>query len=300
MNNNWKFIFKRKICKSDEGVVGIVVAVLLIGLLVTFISIIQMQYVPEWMKENEAKHMDEVANQFADLKFAIDTLTVFKDENTLITNSVTLGSSELPFFVSTRGNGQLDIIDNSCTVTISGKNSSVSITKTWPDMGIIKYSSVNGYLENQNFIYECGGIITSQSEGNFISIDPSFKPSVNRSTNEFNISFKIVDIVGKGGKISEAGYDTTTIRTAFNSNRSGNFSEVNSITIKTNYNNSWYEFFRSSLKGEGLTENSDFRVYYTNAGEVKVEFIGSGSEGLPFLTYEEFKIEAQIGAGIVK
>ena len=43
----------RKIKKSDHGVVGIVVAVLMIGLMVSVISLIQMVYVPKWMEQRD-------------------------------------------------------------------------------------------------------------------------------------------------------------------------------------------------------------------------------------------------------
>ena len=298
MYNIWRFMLKRKIYKANEGVVGIVVAVLLIGLIVTFLSIIQMQYVPEWMKQKEAEHMDDVTNQFSDIKYAIDTQTLFKEKNILITSPVTLGSSELSFFVSIRAYGQLDIIKNAFSITFIDKSGN---SKPFLNNGIIKYSSVNGYLENQNFIYESGAVITSQNEGNFISIDPSFKIDRNKSAGVFNIYFKIVDVVAKGGKISESGYDTTSIKTEFTSNLSpGNLSQVKFIIVKTSYKNSWYEFFRSSLNDADadLKEGSDYTVSYDALGQVIVEFLNLND--LPLVNYENFVIEAQIGAGIVK
>jgi hypothetical protein len=63
----------KNIIKSDNGVVGIVVAVLMIGLIVAVVSLIQAVYVPKWMEEREAEHMDLVVTQFAQLKSAIDT-----------------------------------------------------------------------------------------------------------------------------------------------------------------------------------------------------------------------------------
>ena len=74
----------RRLKCSNEGVVGIVVAVLLIGLLVSVVSLIQYQYVPKWMEEKEAEHMNDVLNQFSQLKFAIDSQSASGQTNTPI------------------------------------------------------------------------------------------------------------------------------------------------------------------------------------------------------------------------
>ena len=110
----------RKFNCSDDGVVGIVVAVLLIGLLVSVVSLIQYQYVPKWMEEKEAEHMDDVLTQFSQLKFAIDTQSASGQTNTPIATSITLGSKELPYLMSMRAFGTLGIINNpsDCIITI--------------------------------------------------------------------------------------------------------------------------------------------------------------------------------------
>ena len=57
---------------DEEAVVGVVVAVLLVGLLLAITLILQSVFVPNWMEQLEADHIDEVADQFAMLKFAVD------------------------------------------------------------------------------------------------------------------------------------------------------------------------------------------------------------------------------------
>jgi len=53
---------------SNEGAAGMVAAVLLIGLLFSFIAFIQAVYVPQWMEQKEAEHMEQVAIQFTQFK----------------------------------------------------------------------------------------------------------------------------------------------------------------------------------------------------------------------------------------
>jgi len=93
----------------DKGQVGVVVAILLVVLLVSVLAVIQLYYVPRWMEEREAEHMDVVANQFATLKYAIDLLAMEKISSPL-TTSITLGSKELPYFLSSRSFGSLQIL----------------------------------------------------------------------------------------------------------------------------------------------------------------------------------------------
>ncbi|MEM2388185.1 MAG: hypothetical protein QXW78_03585 [Candidatus Thermoplasmatota archaeon] len=95
----------------DKGQVGIVVAILLVVLLVSVLAIIQLYYVPRWMEEREAEHMDAVANQFANLKYAIDLIAMEKISSPL-TNSITLGSKELPYFLSSRSFGSIQILSS--------------------------------------------------------------------------------------------------------------------------------------------------------------------------------------------
>ncbi len=97
---------------NKNGQVGIIVAILVISLFVAVIVIIQVYYVPEWMKDKEADHMDVVANQFANLKFSIDLQTMTESDSS-ITNSLTLGSKELPYFMSSRAFGSLQILPSS-------------------------------------------------------------------------------------------------------------------------------------------------------------------------------------------
>ena len=97
---------------DNKGQVAVIVAILVISLFVAVLVIIQTYYVPNWMKDREAEHMDAVSNQFARLKYSIDLQAMEKSSSPLI-NSITLGSKELPYFVSSRAFGSLQILSSS-------------------------------------------------------------------------------------------------------------------------------------------------------------------------------------------
>jgi len=122
--------------KNERGQVGVVVAILMVSLFVAVIVLVQVYYVPNWMKDREAEHMDTVANQFSQIKTSIDIETMAQRDVSLI-NSITLGSKEMPFFVSARAFGSLNILSTANSdfqVAVSGTglpaNSMSDVEKT--------------------------------------------------------------------------------------------------------------------------------------------------------------------------
>jgi len=279
----------RKIKSEEEAVVGIVVAVLLAGLLVTVISILQMVYVPKWMEQREAEHMDMVQEQFAQLKTAIDTQSAMQQKNTPIATSITLGSGELPYLMSARAYGELEIREKACTITITDSSGNVLNNSS---IGIIRYSSANAYFINQEFIYETGAVITNQPNGNMMSIKPQF--SIEKNPN-FNISLTIINISSVGGKIASGGYDTIAVQTEYNNSFAlVSYSNVKYLNISTSYANAWEIFMNSTLKKNNLVYGTDFSI--DNNKHVDVTFISS----YPTIGLKIIEILTQIGPGWVE
>lgn len=222
----------KKLKNSDNAVVGIITAILLIGLLISVITIIQTVFVPNWMEQIESEHMDQVADQFAQLKFSIDLQSVLQERNLPVASPITLGNRRIPLFSSIRSYGDLEIIQDECTVTIQNQTTSYN----YP-VGIIKYSSSNSYFIDQSFIYETGALIISQDEGNIISITPLI--SVENLTNDYNITLSIINISVIGNKDSISGYGTYPIRVEYYNSSTINITNLDRITISTEYPESW-------------------------------------------------------------
>ena len=279
----------RGLGKSDEGVVGIVVAVLLIGLLVAVVSLVQVYYVPSWMKQREADHMDEVETQFSQLKYAIDTHAANKEEFTPISTSITLGTQELPFLMSMRSFGDLKILKNAIKITITNSTNSTTY-----DLGAIKYSSSNAYLTvDPAYVYETGAVITDQREGNILKIKPSFYTDDTGST----IFFRIVNISGVGGKIAWSGYDSIPILTEFYNSSTVPIWDVRYITITTSYLNAWYDFLDSTLNKKLSPDDPDKFDIIVNDNQLSITFDVSFS---PMVEITYVEILAQIGPGFVE
>jgi hypothetical protein len=285
---------------SNDAVVGVVVAILLIGLIVCVVSIIQTQYIPKWMEQTEAEHMDEVADQFAQMKSAIDTQGVIGSNQptqhtsiSTISTGITLGSREFPFLMSTRAFGSLNILpDTSFIVVITDHNGRTSINKS----ATIQYSSSNAYFLDQSYIYEAGAVILSQDDGDIILTKPTF--SVIRE-NTANISFTIINISKVGEKGSINGYGTYPIQTEYSSNESSIINNVATITIYTKYPNAWSLFINGTLINGGLEYGNDYTMDSSiNEGKVIVTFT---NPSLPVnLNLQVIKIATQIAPGWVE
>jgi len=257
--------------KSDDGVAGIIVAILMVGLFISVLVMVQTQYVPNWMMQKEAEHMETVANQFAQLKFAIDTQSIigsnFEDSEIdipPITTSITLGSKEDPIFASSRAFGSLELLDNSFSISITNATNE-NINKS---LGTIKYSSENAYFLDQSFIYEAGALIIEQPKGNVMSIKPPLKGDIAFR----DLTLTLCNISYETGRASVSGYGTYPILTEFSKLNSYELNETKNININTKYANSWKIYLKNAL-AEGYIEDGIDYTISVEGNNVKLKFI---------------------------
>ena len=232
---------------NNSALVGIVTAILLIGLIVIVISIVQIVYVPIIMEQREAEHMDRVAEQFGFLTSIINNQASVERKAIPIVSFITLGSKELPLLVSSKAYGSLEVLKNSGTITIQNE----SKTDIFP-IGTITYSSTNAYYLDQSYIYEAGSMIVSQSQGNKMMARPNFFVDYNKTSNIINITFYVVNISSIGQKTIASGFGTYGVQTQFDDISTNIiFNDVRNMTISTHFSNAWFVFISSSLKVAG-------------------------------------------------
>ena len=286
----------KKIIKktTDSAVVGMVSAILIIGLIVAVISIIQVIYVPVIMEQREAEHMDKVTEQFGSLTSVIDSQAANERKGIPIATFVTLGNEDLPFLVSSKAFGTLEILDNARTITITNKSGGTS--KAFP-IGLITYSSENAYFLDQLYTYEAGAMIVSQSQGNSMICRPGFSVDYNSMTNIVNISFDVVNISSYGQKTIAGGSGTYPIHTEFlDISTNKIFTNVRNVTIATPFSNAWSIFINRSLLDADLTYGSQFLL--TDTGQaLKIDFPSSGFPPTVNIILKIINIRAQIGPG---
>jgi len=231
---------KRKFTKEDKGVAGVIEALLIVALVAIVISTIQLVYIPQVMNQREADHMDEVANQFSSMKAMID-LQSMTEKDVPISSPITLGSRELPYFVTARAFGELTVLNNVGEIIVNRLHIATLTS--------IKYEAFNSYFVNQIYVLEGGGIIVKQPDGDpVMRVDPPITVKI-ATDGTIDIYFDIPVITGVPGKNSTNGYGSCFIRTNFSHNLKGDYYPISlsNLTIITDYPNAWNESLHDLL-----------------------------------------------------
>ena len=99
---------RRTFGMQNKAVAGVIEALLMVALVSIVLSVVQLVYIPEVMEQRESEHMDLVSNQISTLKSMIDLQGVTKS-TTPISSMLTLGSRELPYFISIKAFGEVSV-----------------------------------------------------------------------------------------------------------------------------------------------------------------------------------------------
>ena len=288
---------KRRILKilnlksHNEGAAGIIVAVMLIGLFFTFLSVIQLSYIPDWSEEREAEHMEKVAEQFTQIKFAVDVLSNIENTGNKITTAITLGTNEIPlplFLKSEKSYGYLRLMSDESIINITDKT---PLSFSY-QLGSIRYSPRNSQYIETDYIYEAGGIITNQALGNTMYIMPYF--SVNYPGN-VDITYEAVNFIDIAGKKYTTGHGITQVQLEYLNKNTYTINNVDEISIATDYKGAWNNFFNDTLKSAGLTYGivNNF-IIYENENELILDFNNALTVDINIIVTD---INIQIGPG---
>jgi len=285
---------QQNIWENEQAAVGIVVTVLLIGLAVSVSVMIQNVYVPQWLEEQEAAHMDEVANQFAELKNTIDMQAMF-ERATALSSWITLGSRELPIFGIGRTFGTVSILQNNMNITF--ESDLIDSAPLEYELGTIEYQSGNTYFVDQTYIYESGALILAQQSANMLIGQPSLLVT----TYGQNLTFTVIDINGSVGKRTAAGYGVAPVLTEFKNGiadiEQTIIVEATNITINTVYPNSWAIALNSTLsRVDSGFNTSEYTITKTD-DQVVLRFVETPLQDYPTIDVRRVRIYSQVSPG---
>jgi hypothetical protein len=306
----------RIIIKEKNGLAGVIEALLLVGLVAIILSTIQLIYVPQIMEEKEADHMDQVENQFSQLKSVVEIQSMMGVMGSgepiaysPISSSLTLGSGQLPYFVTAAAHGQIQIIDEDSTESSEIEMDPADLPNEFINgipLTSIKYEAQNYYFVRQTYILEGGGIILEQPESETMKVSPAIKIENHSGDGYIKIYYVIPLFTSKPGKNIDSGLKNCFIRTNYITHYSSIETQSDELDndhlyIYTDHIKAWNE---SLIKDDtGLLWE-----YYDN-GYINVDFndpispeciqITSGTKNIDFeITIVE--IEVQIGPGVVQ
>ena len=267
---------KKIIRKNNHAVAGVIEALLMVALVSIVISMIQLIYIPAIMEQREAEHMDQVSNQFSTIKSFIE-LQAITNSSAPISTMLTLGSRELPYFITARSIGEVRV-QNSGEWDISVNDAHVE------DLTSITYKAFNYYFVDQSYILEGGGIIVEQDNGQpVMRVDPSIYQETGGT-----VIFNFPIFVGMPGKNLTSGLGKCFIRTNWSQGGDSPWNAF-SMNITTQYPNAWNESLYSIL-GE------DFKI---EKGELYVKISKKDETQFP-LVVRYYYIYVQIGHGWIK
>ena len=246
--------------RSDErGVASTVGTIMALLVFLTFLSLIVNQYVPVWMKDSEASHMNGALGQFGGVKTSIDlqVLAAQAAQNAgfhyipvTAASAVSLGVDGVPIFAAPSvGTLQSTPDAGAFTVQFGYLIKGVRTRVAEQSNGSIDLNVGNRYYFPQSIAYENGAVIRYQTDGQVVRAQPTF--AVIRSNNSLDVSIGLVSLYGAG---TVTGTSTEVVNTqvfAFDRQDYQNFAanEVLWINHTSRYGLAWYGFMNSTLSG---------------------------------------------------
>jgi hypothetical protein len=255
----------RRLRKDEEGVASTVGTIMALLVFLTFLSLIVNQYVPVWMKDSESAHMNGVLGQFGGMKGSVDLqilgAQIAQDAGThyipiTTANAVTLGVDGVPIFSApTVGELTLDPSVAPWTIVFYYDIRGVVTRVDEFSSGAMDLNVANRYFLPQTIVYENGGVIRAQSDGQVVRAPPTFEAVPLNST--LDLSFQLITLYGSG---SVAGTTTEVVNTKLFGLDRQDYTDIRStiwINHTSEYGVAWYQFFNGTLAANlGITSGT--------------------------------------------
>ena len=255
---------------DDEGVASTVGTIMALMVFMAFLSMFTSQYVPIWMEENEANHMNVAYGQFCSLKQAVDFQilagTIQGTSTVQMFSPVKLGANGIPMFAAPTS-GVLSVYRANSYNNVSF---SVNTTATVLDYdntasGAIDLEVPNRYFTPQTLIYEGDAIILKQPDGVYMKAMPSLKVT-RAGTDSYLISYTQIDL--RGDDSSYTGFGTRGVQTTLRSVTTTTFTNLTgeaiagyqylNISHTSWYGRAWAAAFNQTMSAAGMRYNIDY------------------------------------------
>jgi len=243
----------------------------------TFLTLFTNSYIPIWMVDNERGHMNEVMDQFGNLKGKVDMMSIGSEitgtSDLNMYQSIALGAPGIPVFASPTA-GLLTYSP------YGAKNSTMGLDFTYYVGGKeIKMNDTGGgklqlYMPDRYYVqqwvgYENGAILIGQQDGQAMKAYPSL--SITKTGGQIQLSWTQVDLTGSNASIAGTGnagvnldliyYNSQTYNTT-KSVASSSYSWVN-FTFTTQFGNAWWSYLTNITKSSGLVINTDYTLTWS-------------------------------------
>lgn len=293
--------------KSESAAATAIAAVLLLALAFTIISVVKLEYVPEWKNDAEMNYMHDTWNDMVGAKTNMDTFCRLMESNNYLSRSISLtgpvnmGGGEIPFLEPSKSNGKLGVNTERYAMTVVPRSLSQKIE---PDNFTIECGGITCYPENrqypnQIFRYENGALILANGDSSVMRQPPAITIEEDETDkSKCIVRIQAVQLSGKQDSSSSntiiplqlTGYKTEPVYDS-----TGSSINAFNLTIATKYPDAWIAYFNEIAQDKGLKYGKDYAVQYLQgSGHVRFSFLPNGDKTLEGL----YVSKATIGAGL--
>ncbi|OPY34436.1 MAG: hypothetical protein A4E32_00162 [Methanomassiliicoccales archaeon PtaU1.Bin124] len=317
-NRSLKRSVKRICLKKDkEAVASVVGTIMALLIFLTFMSIFVTTYIPIWMKDNERGHMNQVQNQFGDLKGKVDNLIAYTStiqmyqsivaggivstQSTKMYQTFDLGSEGVPIFASQTG-GLLTFTPKNHTesgMQIMFREKGVTTPTSFPadpnDVigGKLVFYGPNRYYVEQWISYENGGIIVKQPDGETFRAAPTITLDWNKGA-FMNVTVTEIDMIGEAESVYSLGTVGVNVNIEAVDLPTNYFVAKGLVdnqyhlfmNMTTEYGAAYYTYFNSTCAAEGLVQQSHIIL---DKGNESITY-GAASTGDPMVTIIKHRV----------
>jgi hypothetical protein len=277
---------RKNLFKSESAAAIAIAAVLLLGLAFTAISVVKLNYAPEWKIDAERDYSYETWSSMEEVKTRADIFTqvMNSDINYPYGLSATvpfkMGGGDVPVFEPSKSNSKLAVNTENCTMNITFRTHSFN-----ENCGGVTYYSENRQYPNQVFRYENGALILDQDSNSQMKRNPSFNIQKNMSNYNYTVTINAINLTGKPESISSStltalrltGCSTDhVLNSDVYTEAEGDISSFN-LNISTHYTEAWTTYLNNTAKDAGLVYKTDYTLESIPNDHVCISFLPTGN-----------------------
>ncbi len=264
--------------RSDSAVSVAVAAALLLGIVVMFITNIQIYHVPQWKEDAEYAHMSEVFEDMSRLKCNIDLLSlgmiVSPGSDIILNSPLRMGGGNLPVVNRMKSGGTLTFDEEGCRLSATITYNDTTNESINPlECGSLFYDSINSRYLDQTYCYENGALMVAQQDQSFMKLSPGI--TLEKEGDSVNLSVNAICLEGGDWVLSSnsvedirliSGSRDLSCDTDLEQSR---FIESVYLMVFTEYPEAWETYFSTMAENENiwdtdynLSSNSSAVVFY--------------------------------------
>ncbi|MBX8642448.1 MAG: hypothetical protein KIY10_07725 [Thermoplasmata archaeon] len=280
----------KKLYADRKGVAGAIATMFILLIVLSFINLYMIGYVPVYMKTQEYNHMQQLYGEFSALQIQNYNLESGKWPYPMTATMVLGTPGSAPFASPTNGRVSFSSTSFSASLSYQLKLAHSNVTEYYSINGSLSTNVGNQYYTPQTVAYQGGAVILSQGSVAFVQEGPQL--SVTKGSNGASITINLISLIGRDFTVSGDG--PVSLTSTYFSNRSvsfgsGEIGDLN-LTIHSSYTEAWAKYLKQSFgKLQNVTGIQKFPPTGTG-GEYSIE-VSSNSIQLSIFNITDLNIE---------